>query len=86
VILDEPPANCEFAISVTDAYAAGGLGRLLMGALIDAAKRRGLQAMEGFVLAANTPMLRLATRLGFAVAPDPDDWSIRICRLDLGGR
>jgi hypothetical protein len=27
--------------------------------------------------------LRLAQRLGFTVAPDPDDGAIRICRLDL---
>jgi hypothetical protein len=29
-------------------------------------------------------MLRLATRLGFSVAPDPEDRAVRICRLDLG--
>jgi acetyltransferase len=40
--------------------------------------------MEGFVLTENQPMLRLARRLGFSVAPDPEDPSIRICRLQLG--
>lgn len=54
-----------------------------MTALVDAAKRRGLEEMEGFVLAADKPMLRLATRVGFSVSPDPDDPSIRICRLCL---
>ena len=39
--------------------------------------------MEGFVLAANKPMLKLAARVGFSVAPDPDDRSVRICRLRL---
>jgi hypothetical protein len=39
--------------------------------------------MEGFVLAENEPMLRLARRLGFAIARDPEDASVRICRLDL---
>ena len=39
--------------------------------------------MEGFVLKVNAPMLRLAQRLGFSVAPDPNDGAIRICRLDL---
>jgi hypothetical protein len=28
-------------------------------------------------------MLRLASRLGFSISPDPDDASIRICRLRL---
>jgi hypothetical protein len=39
--------------------------------------------MEGFVLAKNRPMLRLAARLGFSIAPDPDDASVRICQLRL---
>ncbi len=55
-----------------------------MTALIDAAKRRGLQDMEGFVLAENKPMLRLAARLGFSIAPDPEDRTVRLCRLRLG--
>jgi len=29
-------------------------------------------------------MLRLARRLGFVVAPDPEDGAVRICRLRLG--
>ncbi len=78
-------SNCEFAISVAAEYGGAGLGGTLMTALMDAAKHRGLSEMEGFVLAENNPMLRLATRLGFSVAPDPDDRTIRICRLHLGG-
>jgi len=42
-----------------------------------------LVEMEGYVLAANQPMLRLARRLGFSVAPDPEDGNVRICRLRL---
>jgi hypothetical protein len=48
-----------------------------------AAKRRGPHEMEGYVLANNQPMLRLASRLGFGISPDPDDPSVRICRLRL---
>ena len=55
-----------------------------MKTLIDAAGRRGLQVMEGFVLAENESMLRLAKRLGFSIAPDPEDRAVRICRLQLG--
>jgi acetyltransferase len=75
--------DCEFAVSVIDEWAGAGLGRLLMAALIDAARRRGLREMVGFVLAENQPMLRLAARLGFAVKRDPDDFSQCICRLAL---
>jgi acetyltransferase len=77
--------NCEFAITVDSAFAGVGLARTLMTALINAAKERGLKEMEGFVLATNQPMLGLAGRLGFSNAPDPDDGSVRICRLRLSG-
>lgn len=74
---------CEFATTVAGDYAGAGLGRAIMTALIAEAKRRGLAEMEGFVLAENRPMLGLAARLGFAVAPDPDDNTIRLCKLRL---
>ncbi len=51
--------------------------------LIEAARRRGLREMVGYVLAENQPMLRLASRVGFEVARDPDDFTARICRLEL---
>lgn len=35
------------------------------------------------MLAANKPMLGLAARVGFSVSIDPDDRSIRLCRLRL---
>ena len=76
-------ASGEFAMTVATEYGRVGLGRILLSDLIDAARRRGLDEMTGFVLAANQPMLRLATRMGFCVAPDPDDASARICRLRL---
>jgi RimJ/RimL family protein N-acetyltransferase len=84
-VLGRDPSTCEFAINVGAEFGGAGLGGTLMAALIDAAKRRGLREMEGFVLAENKPMLRLAARLGFGVAPDPDDRTIRICRLRLDG-
>jgi RimJ/RimL family protein N-acetyltransferase len=77
------PSRGEFAINVDADYGGAGLGRRLMTALIEAATRRGLRELEGFVLAENRPMLRLATGLGFAVAPDHDDPAVRICRLQL---
>jgi acetyltransferase len=84
-VIGNDPSSCEFAVSVGAEYGGAGLGRTLMSALIDAAKRRGLKEMEGFVLAENRPMLRLAARLGFGNAPDPEDRTVRICRLHLGG-
>lgn len=76
--------TCEFAINVGSAFGGAGLASTLMTTLIDAAKSRGLEEMEGFVLAANQPMLRLARRLRFSIEVDPDDRAVRLCRLPLG--
>ena len=76
-------SHCEFAITVTERFGGAGLATLVLKTLIDAATRRGLVEMEGFVLAINQPMLRLASRLGFSIKPDPDDASVRLCRLPL---
>ena len=76
-------ASCEFATTVAAAFGGVGLATALMTALIDEARRRGLKTMEGFVLAENQPMLRLARRLGFSVAPELGDATVRVCRLRL---
>jgi acetyltransferase len=76
-------AVCEFAISVAAAFGGTGLGTVLMRTIIDTAAQRGMREMEGFVLATNQSMLRLATRLGFRVAREPGDPTVRVCRLPL---
>jgi acetyltransferase len=82
-VVGSDPTSCEFAIYVASGLGGVGLARTLMTALIDSARRRGLKEMDGFVLAANQPMLGLARRLGFTITPDPDDRAVRICRLLL---
>jgi len=83
-VIGSEPGNCEFAITVDSKFGGTGLATELMRKLIDTAGNRGLKVMEGFVLAENQSMLRLAGRLGFSIAPDPDDRAIRLCRLQLG--
>jgi RimJ/RimL family protein N-acetyltransferase len=83
-IVGPGPQSCEFAVSVADDWGGAGLGSALLSTLIEAARRRGLHEMTGFVLAENRPMLRLASRLGFESARDPDDYAVRVCRLALG--
>ena len=78
----EDATTCEFAITVQSSFGGVGLATTLLTALIDAARTRGLKTMEGFVLKVNAPMLRLAQRLGFSIAPDPDD--SRSTHLPLG--
>ena len=75
--------SCEFAVTVADDWQGVGLASRLMRELIQGARARGLQRMEGIVLAENRAMLDLARRLGFTVSADPDDPMVRIIRLDL---
>jgi acetyltransferase len=84
-IIESDPGSCEFAINVDSAFGGAGLATALMRTLIDATRSRGLKVMEGFVLAENQSMLRLAKRLGFSIVPDPGDRAVRICRLQLVG-
>lgn len=60
------PGNdtCEFAVTIVDDWHGLGLASRLLSALIDTARRRGYQSMEGYVLSSNTAMRRLARRLG----------------------
>ena len=51
--------SCEFAIAIADAWQRKGIGSKLMHSLMDAARNRGLETMEGWVLAGNTRMLAL---------------------------
>jgi hypothetical protein len=53
-VIGNDRTTCEFAISVASAFGGVALARSLTTALIDAAAKRGLQEMEGYVLAAST--------------------------------
>ena len=75
--------TCEYAIVLADAWQGKGLGRRLMTAIVDAARRKGLRRVEGFVLANNGKMLGMMRSLGFQDRMDPDDPSMRIVTLDL---
>ena len=67
--------SCEFSLLVADEMKGHGLGARLMQAIMDVARSKGLSEIMGLILANNSPMLRLMTRLGFhitAFAEDPD--------------
>jgi RimJ/RimL family protein N-acetyltransferase len=77
--------TCEFAVTLADDWHGAGLARRLLTLLIEAAKAQGFRCMEGFVLTLNTPMRRLAKRLGFVDKPSDDDATLREVRLELAG-
>jgi acetyltransferase len=72
-IVDPAGGSCEFAIAVDDAWQGSGLAGILMHALIDVARSRGLATMEGIVLSTNRRMLKFTRQLGFAEQRDPED-------------
>lgn len=57
--------SCEFAITVDDAWQGTGVAGILMLELFEAARRRELKAMVGYVLASNHKMLKFCRQLGF---------------------
>jgi len=79
--------TCEFAIVVSDKWQGKGIARLLMQKLIDIARNRSLEVMEGQVLANNYRMLELMKSLKFKIETDPEDSAIKrvVAQLHTSG-
>lgn len=77
--------TCEFAVTVADDWHGLGLAKRLLQILIETATAQGFRCMEGYVLAVNTPMRRLAKGLGFVDTQYPDDATLRVVKLSLVG-
>jgi L-amino acid N-acyltransferase YncA len=75
--------TCEFGIAVTDDWCGAGLASRLMRELIHSARARRLKGMEGFILSVNTPMRKLAKRLGFQATASSDEPGVVRVWLDL---
>jgi len=69
--------SCEFAIAVADAWQRKGIGSKLTQSLMDAARKRGLETLEGWVLSGNGRMLALTDALGFTIDANAGDPSLR---------
>jgi RimJ/RimL family protein N-acetyltransferase len=77
------PGDCEFAVAVVDDWQGRGLARLMLEALMRAARARGFARMEGYILATNSAMLGLAKRLGFVRVHSPEGPSVCRVQRDL---
>ncbi len=84
-LLNPDRRSCEFAIAIGDDVQRQGLGSTLMNAIVAQARKRGLDRIEGFVLAANAPMMRLMASQGFSVQTDRDDPALKRVWLELQG-
>jgi len=70
-VLDDG-VSAEFALVVSERWQRLGLGAWAMQSLQHAATGAGLEWLNGDVLQANAPMLRLMEHCGFALCPDPE--------------
>jgi acetyltransferase len=59
------PGVAEYDIMVRPDHKGHGLGYRLMQEILSEARRRGLKAVEGYILCDNEAMLRIAKELGF---------------------
>ncbi|MDP1717194.1 MAG: bifunctional acetate--CoA ligase family protein/GNAT family N-acetyltransferase [Burkholderiales bacterium] len=76
-IINPDGKSCEFALVVADAWQHKGVGHKLMTMLMDVARAKGLDVMEGDVLTDNRDMLRLVSSLGFTIEAGRDDPAVR---------
>lgn len=72
------PPFAELAVVVADGWQRQGLGERLVLLLLAHAAKTGVAAVQGLVMAANRPMLALASKLGFAFENDADPGLVRI--------
>jgi acetyltransferase len=82
-ITNPDAVTCEYAIVVADDWQRRGLGRRMMGVLIEVARRRGLEAMIGHVMSSNRGMLDLCRAMGFVVSESSDDPQVKRVTLTL---
>ncbi len=82
-VVCEDEREAEFAVIVQGDMKGRGVARHLMQLLIDWARRRGLSAVVGQVLADNAPMLAFVRQLGFSVKRMPEEPDVVEARLSL---
>ncbi len=69
--------SCEFALVVSDQWQSRGIAHHLMRNLMDVARDRDLERIQGQVLSKNSRMLDLMTSLNFSINNDPEDTAVK---------
>ena len=75
--------SCEFALVVADSYSKKGIGLRLMQAIVQAARDKDFDLIEGLVLNGNHKMLKLVQKLGFTVRVFEADRDFKLVSLQL---
>ena len=76
-------ASCEFSLVVADDFGGQGLGSRLMLSIMEEARDKGLQEIDGLVLANNAGMLALMRKLGFEMKKFEDDPDFKLVTYSL---
>lgn len=84
IVADPDYRRAEYGILVRTDVKGRGLGWQLMDRLISYARTEGLSEIHGAVLSENGPMLKMCRELGFTVAPEPGEPTLRRVTLALG--
>ena len=79
-VMNPDVRSASVAIVVADEWQRKGIGTRLFGMLIDAARARGIERLEGEMLAENSAVRALVTRFGFTIRADPE--SADICLIE----
>jgi len=82
-VINPDARSCEFALVVGDRWQKRGLGHILMHDLMQVARDRGLELMQGEVLASNSKMLELVKALGFEIHVNGEDPAVRDVSIRL---
>jgi acetyltransferase len=82
-VVEPATQSAEFALVLADDWQGKGVGRRLLGTLLEHARNAGVREMVGVVLARNAAMLELARSMGFSVSAVPEDATIVNVSLPL---
>ena len=77
--------TAELALTVRDGYQGAGMGRLLLGALVEHARADGVERLRAVVLLSNTAMLRLLQRYGWVLAAPVEEFSVACLEISVAG-
>ena len=73
----------EIEIAVTDAWQRRRIGKRLIEALLEAARRKGITEVHGRILASNRRMIEFMRRRGFAVSDSAESAALKIAKIRL---
>ena len=82
-ITNPDQSSCEFSLVIADDFSGKGLGTRLMESIIDVARDKELEVIEGLVLAGNAEMLKLMRKLGFSIKAFPEDPDFKLVTYGL---